>query len=113
MASLLHHGFRVPPGVCVTTRAYIDTLRAAKLNPDEQWARAKRVSETDPERILEEYRTRITSLTIPHEVLRPLESALDAISQAFTSNAAALWAVRSSATNEDDAMRTFAGLYRT
>jgi len=113
LAALLHHGFRVPPGVCVTTRAYADTLASAKLNPDEQWAQAKHVSETDREKILKEYRTRIASLTIPHEVLRSLESALDTISQAFTPHPAALWAVRSSATNEDDAMRSFAGLYRT
>ncbi|HKN86545.1 MAG TPA: PEP/pyruvate-binding domain-containing protein [Nitrospiraceae bacterium] len=113
LAALLHRGFRVPPGVCVTTRAYIDTLRAAKLNPHEQWAQAKHASRPDRERILEEYRTRIASLTIPPEVLRSLESALNTISQAFTSNPAALWAVRSSATSEDDAKRTFAGLYRT
>jgi pyruvate,water dikinase len=91
----------------------MDTLASANLNPDEQWARAKHVSETDRERILEEYRTRIASLTLPQEVLQPLESALDTITRAFSHNAAALWAVRSSATNEDDATRTFAGLYRT
>lgn len=113
LAALLDHGFRVPPGACVTTRAYMDTLASANLNPDEQWARAKHVSETDRERILEEYRTRIASLTLPQEVLQPLESALDTITRAFSHNAAALWAVRSSATNEDDATRTFAGLYRT
>ncbi|HET7057304.1 MAG TPA: PEP/pyruvate-binding domain-containing protein [Nitrospiraceae bacterium] len=113
LAALLRHGFRVPPGVCVTTRAYMETLGAAKLNPGEQWAQAKHASGPDRKRILEEYRTRIASLTIPHEVFQPLESALDTIGQAFTSDRAGLWAVRSSATNEDDATRTFAGLYRT
>jgi rifampicin phosphotransferase len=113
LAALLRHGFHVPPGVCVTTRAYVDALEAAQLNPTEQWAQVKHTSGTDRDKFLKEYRTRIASLTIPHGILQPLESALDHIVQAFTSDPAVLWAVRSSATNEDDAARAFAGLYRT
>ena len=113
LAVFLRHGFRIPPGVCITTRAYMEPLEAAKLNPSEQWAQVERTSEPDQERILEEYRTRIASLTVPHEILQPLESALNIIGQAFTFDGPVRWAVRSSATSEDDAQRTFAGLYRT
>ena len=113
LAALLHHGFRVPPGVCITTRAYVDTLEAATLAPAEQWAWVKDVSESDRDRVLEDYRAHILSLSIPQDILQPLESVLDTIGQAFGNNRDVLWAVRSSATHEDDAERTFAGLYRT
>nr|MBA2253462.1 hypothetical protein [Nitrospirales bacterium] len=113
LATLLHHGFRVPPGAYMTTRAYFDTLEAATLTPAEQWARVKHASESDHDRVLNDYRTRILSLSIPHDILRPLESMLDTIGQAFGHAREVLWAVRSSATHEDGAERTFAGLYRT
>jgi phosphohistidine swiveling domain-containing protein len=113
LAALLRRGFRVPPGACITTRAYVDTLEAATLLPAEQWARVKHVSESDRDRLLEEYRALILSLSIPRDILHPLESMLDNIGQAFVHNREVLWAVRSSATHEDDAERTFAGLYRT
>jgi pyruvate,water dikinase len=113
LAALLRHGFRVPPGACITTRAYVDTLEAATLTPAEQWARVKHMSESDRDRVLEEYRARILSLSIPRDILQPLETVLDNIGQAFGHDREALWAVRSSATHEDDAERTFAGLYRT
>lgn len=113
LAALLRHGFRVPPGACITTRAYVDTLEGASLTPTEQWARVKRLSESDRHRVLEEYRARILSLSTPRDILQPLESVLDNIGQAFGNNRDVLWAVRSSATHEDDAERTFAGLFRT
>jgi pyruvate,water dikinase len=113
LASLLHHGFRVPPGVCITTRAYEDTLQAAALSPAEQWARIQHSSESERNRALEEYRGRILSLSIPGDILQALESVLDNIGRAFGHDRGMLLAVRSSATHEDDAQRSFAGLYHT
>lgn len=113
LASLLGHGFSVPPGVCVTTRAYLETLLAARLSPAEKWTQVKDASERDRERILEEQRVCIASLTISPNILEPLEGALKNIGKVFASDREVLWAVRSSATNEDEAERTFAGLYRT
>ncbi|MBA2253176.1 MAG: hypothetical protein H0W13_10845, partial [Nitrospirales bacterium] len=79
------------------------------------WARArvKHASESDRDRVLEDCRARILSLSIPRRILRPLESVLDTIGQAFGHDREVLWAVRSSATHEDGAERTFAGVYRT
>ena len=113
LAALLRHGFRVPSGVCVTTRAYVDTLEASKLAPAEQWARVRPASDSDRDKLLHEYREHIASLPIPYEILQSLESMLDDISHPFASDHEGLWAVRSSATDEDNAERAFAGLYRT
>ncbi|MDQ6732570.1 MAG: PEP-utilizing enzyme [Nitrospirota bacterium] len=113
LAALLRLGFLVPPGVCITTQAYWDTLEAANLNPAEQWARVRLASESDRDKLLKEYREHIVSLPIPYEIFQSLKSALDNVDRAFASDRAVLWAVRSSTTNEDDAERTFAGLYRT
>ncbi|MGH9198825.1 MAG: PEP/pyruvate-binding domain-containing protein, partial [Acidimicrobiia bacterium] len=63
--------------------------------------------------MLEEYRARILSLSIPHRILEPLASVLDTIGQAFGYDRDVLWAVRSSATDEDGSGHSFAGLYRT
>jgi rifampicin phosphotransferase len=113
LAALLRHGFRVPPGVCITTRAYWDSLEAAKLPAAEQWARVKHLSNPDRDKLLEQYRADILSLLIPREILHRLESGLDNIGQAVGHDREVLWAVRSSATHEDSAERTFAGLHLT
>ena len=103
----------VPPGACITTRAYVDTLEAATLTPAEQWARVKQASESDRDRVLEEYRARILSLSIPRDILQALESVLDDIGQAFGHDREVLWAVRSSATMKMVRIALSAGVYRT
>ena len=113
LAALLRHGFPVPPGVCVTTQTYFDTLQAANLNPTEVWARANKAPVSARERILEENHAHIAALTIAPQILEPLASALLRIGQAFACRPEVLWAVRSSATNEDNADSTSAGLFRT
>lgn len=113
LAKLLRRGLPVPPGVCLTTRSYVDTLQASRWNPADAWEQLKQTSESDRERILEQYRSHIASLTIPAHILDPLEIALENIEQAFASPREVVWAVRSSATNEDDREGSCAGLYRT
>ena len=108
LARLLAGGFCVPPGFCVTTVAYEGVLRATGFSPTARWSEALHTSGAERQRILSLSRTAIqnadiTKLTAPIlEQVRRLDSSLQR-----------LWAVRSSATNEDGASASFAGLYLT
>jgi phosphohistidine swiveling domain-containing protein len=108
LARLLTGGFHVPPGFCVTTEAYNHALRAPGFSPTEQWQAALRSSGDERRRILAHCRTIIQNYDIIEltaqivEAVRWLDVPLHG-----------LWAVRSSATNEDGACASFAGVYRT
>lgn len=112
LARLIQHGFRVPPGVCLNTHAFRETLRSVAFDFNDLWGQAKRACTTDRKKILEDYRERIDRLTIPPEITQPLETTLNGIAQTLNRHDVR-WAVRSSATNEDKSTGTFAGLYRT
>jgi len=112
LARLIKYGFRVPSGICVSTRVLLDTMQTAGFNPNEMWSRARRSSPIDRDRILKECRSASAALTIPSEMKETLERMLKDIAQtADRSNVR--WAVRSSATNEDGRAGSFAGLYKT
>jgi len=108
LARLLAGGFPVPCGFCVTTEAYDHALRAPGFAPAEQWQAALHSSGAERQRILSHCRTIIRNHDIAElttqivEQVRRLELPLHS-----------LWAVRSSATNEDGAHASFAGVYRT
>jgi rifampicin phosphotransferase len=108
LARLLEGGFSVPPGFCVTTEAYDHALRAMGISPFEQWKAAQDSSGAERQRILSRCRTAIRDCDIIEltaqiiEQMRRLDMPLHG-----------LWAVRSSATNEDGAHASFAGVYRT
>jgi phosphohistidine swiveling domain-containing protein len=108
LARLLAEGFPVPPGFCVTTEAYDHALRAPGFSPAEQWRAALHSSGAERQRILTHCRTIIQNYDIVGltaqiaEQVRQLNLPLHG-----------LWAVRSSATNEDGAHASFAGVYRT
>ncbi|MGH7167295.1 MAG: PEP/pyruvate-binding domain-containing protein, partial [Nitrospiraceae bacterium] len=106
---LLRHGFPVPPGLCVTTAAYHATLRTAGLDPARQWAEVHRAPQDARGPLLDEWRRRVAGLTLP----RPLQETLHLELTALSHGPAALWAVRSSASAEDEENATFAGVYRT
>lgn len=115
LGRLLRQGFRVPQGVCLTTRAYQETVGHLGWNRADRWHHLYRMSELARGPILEERRRFIESLTLPADMLEPLFSELDRIQAeaGISSSDGALWAVRSSAPDEDADDFTFGGLYRT
>lgn len=108
LARLLAGGFPVPSGFCVTTEAYDHALRAPGFFPAEQWKAALHSSGAERQRILSHCRTIIRNHDIAELTAQLVEQVrrLDLPSYG-------LWAVRSSATNEDGAHASFAGVYRT
>ncbi|THJ25310.1 MAG: hypothetical protein CAF45_001155 [Nitrospira sp. CG24E] len=108
LARLLAGEFPVPSGFCVTTEAYDRTLRALGLSPTEQWQAALHSSGAERQRILSHCCAVIRACDID-ELTAPI------IDQARQLNLPlhGLWAVRSSATNEDGSHASFAGVYRT
>jgi phosphohistidine swiveling domain-containing protein len=108
LARLLAGGFPVPSGFCVTTEAYVHALHTPGFSPTEQWQAALQSSGAERQRILVHCRTIIQNYDIVElttqivEQVRRLDLPLPG-----------LWAVRSSATNEDGAHASFAGVYRT
>src|SRR5262245_2037676 len=108
LAHLLAGGFPVPSGFCVTTEAYDHVLRAAGFAPTEQWQAAQESSEAERKRILSHCCSLIRNCDIAELTAQILEQArqMDLPLQQ-------LWAVRSSAANEDGVLASFAGVYRT
>lgn len=108
LAHLLTGGFPVPPGFCVTTEAYDRALHAPGFFLVEQWQVALHSSGAERQRILAHCRTIIQNYDIVEltakivEQVRRLDVPLHG-----------LWAVRSSATNEDGPHASFARVYLT
>lgn len=68
---LIRNGFHIPPGVCVTTRAYHDALCTAGVEPSKPWVQAKQASEPARAPMLAEYQRIITSIAVPDSGGRP------------------------------------------
>ncbi|MBI4400551.1 MAG: hypothetical protein HY581_02825 [Nitrospirae bacterium] len=117
LGRLIRNGFRVPPGVCLSTVVYRDTLRAAGVDFAKQWARLRRASELGRGPMLDEGRRLVASLTVPQAILETLDAELTRLETAERGSSqpgdGMLWAVRSSATDEDATGATFGGVYRT
>lgn len=117
LARLIAKGFRVPPGLCVTTQAYRDTLQAGGLDPSDRWTRVSRAPEAQREPLLADCRRTVASLVLPRTLLDPIDRALAKLEKEFATEdgpiGGMLWAVRSSASDEDAADATFGGIYRT
>src|SRR6267143_1997150 len=108
LARLLAGGFPVPCGFCVTTEAYDHALRAPGFAPAEQWQAALHSSGAERQRILSHCRTIIRNRDIA-ELTAQIVGQVHRLDLPLHG----LWAVRSSATNEDGAHASFAGVYRT
>jgi rifampicin phosphotransferase len=108
LARLLAGGFSVPSGFCLTTEAYDHALRAAGFSPTAQWQAAHNSSGAERQRIL----SHCCSLIRNSDIAEPIAQLLDHVRQ-LDLPLHQLWAVRSSATNEDRAQASFAGVYRT
>ena len=108
LARLLAGGFPVPSGFCVTTEAYALALRATGFSPAEQWQAALHSAGAERQRILSHCRTIIGNVDIVELTAQIVEQA-----RRLDVPLHGLWAVRSSATNEDGSHASFAGVYRT
>jgi len=108
LARLLRAGFPVPAGICLTTEAYHQILRRTGLLATEQWSRIQAAEVSERDRRLADARSMILKADPSSLVAQALEALR--VSERATGMH---WAVRSSATNEDAAHASFAGLYRT
>ena len=109
LARLLAGGFPIPPGLCITTGVYRDFLEETGIEIDGEWLTAVRGSKDTRVAQLERIRSAILNHTWRKDVLDRLDTAVNRLGYAKT----VLWAVRSSATNEDAGQASFAGVYRT
>jgi rifampicin phosphotransferase len=108
LARLLAAGFPVPPGICLTTEAYRRYVEGQALAEPGFWSRVIGLSEAERRALLADSRRRIKGLKLT-ELARQWEAELGSLNIPPDT----IWAVRSSATNEDLGTASFAGLYRT
>ena len=108
LARLIAGGFAVPSGFCVTTEAYAHALRVPGFSPAIQWQAALHASGAERRRILSHCHTIIQDFDIAELTDQIAEQV-----RGIHLTSSGLWAVRSSATNEDGAHASFAGVYRT
>ena len=108
LARLLAEGFTVPSGFCVTTEAYDHALRIPDFSPAEQWQAALHSSGAERQRILSHCHTIIRN----HDIVELTAQIVEQVRRLGLPSPG-LWAVRSSATNEDGTHASFAGVYRT
>ena len=108
LARLLAGGFPVPSGFCVTTESYNQAIRAPGFSPSEQWQAALHSSGAERQRILSHCHTIIRN----HSIVELTTQIVEQVRRQDLPSSG-LWAVRSSATNEDGAHASFAGVYRT
>ena len=108
LARLMAAGFSVPPGLCITTEAYRQTLQASGLRESDIWPMVCRLPDRERSSALASYRNRIRGI----EISQPASQWLTTL-ETLRRPPGERWAVRSSATNEDTTQASFAGLYRT
>ncbi len=108
LARLLAGGFPVPAGLCITTEAYEHALRTPGFSPTKEWQAALHSSGAERQGILSRCHTIIRDYTINELTAQIIEQI-----RLLDLPLSGLWAVRSSATNEDGARASFAGVYRT
>jgi pyruvate,water dikinase len=108
LARLLAAGLAVPDGCCVTTRAYEQSLVTLGFDPRERWRRALELMGEERRRELQDCRAAIARSDLSG-VLQGVWEELQRVAGWRERQ----WALRSSASNEDSAHTSAAGLYRT
>lgn len=108
LARLRQAGFRVPACLCIVSPVYQDACRRIGIDPEREWRRSLNSSVDRRRAILSNVRGLLLDAPWPAEIASDLETEL-----ARLVSGPSLWAVRSSATNEDAVDTSVAGLYRT
>lgn len=112
LARLIEAGVLVPSGLCVTTALYREFLEQAGFTADVDLLLTGRLSGDGQPSLadrLPHLRSRLLKAPWPRDLRHRLEMAVHDLGF----DEATLWAVRSSATNEDAMQASCAGLYRT
>ena len=109
LATLIAAGFSVPRGLCVTTAVYHLCLEAGGIDETALWKNVRQASEE--QRAREQAKIRDLLRTGPGDPR--FQAELDRRVRELAYGPSTRWAVRSSATNEDTAETSAAGLYRT
>ena len=108
LCRLVQHGYRVPPGFVIPVDAFSHTCRAAGLSDAMETLAEALAGSRDPILVGAEIGEQLRSSPIPAAVLEPILAAVDDLG---------LWQddqgviVRSSATVEDSASHSFAGIF--
>jgi rifampicin phosphotransferase len=109
LARLLHAGFNVPPGLCVTTYVYQNVCAKVGLDFRRDWQKARGLEGTRREVALMEAQASFVAFSWPAQWSVDLFEGIANVQAGPTAS----WAIRSSATNEDAGDASGAGLYRT
>src|SRR5215208_3480761 len=108
LSRLLAAGFPVPHGICVTTEAYLRSLQINGFSALDEWRRLSGLAAEQRKAVLSDCQSRLRRADVSH-LAEKWNASLAVLNLPKTQK----WAVRSSATNEDAAEASLAGLYRT
>ena len=109
LAALMASGFPVPRGLCVTTALYHLSLRGGGIDNTAAWKRVWQSSDDHRSQELATIRNLLLAQPWTPGFQDELDRRLSGLGYEFSTR----WAVRSSATNEDSAAASAAGLYRS
>ena len=109
LSKLLEAGVAVPDGLCVTTALYHHCLDQARVDAVSLWTKLRQLS--GEQRVQEQ--ARIQQLIAQQPWPSGFQAELEMRLATLAGDVTTLWAVRSSATNEDAAGMSAAGLYCT
>jgi len=109
LSKLLAAGFAVPRGFCITTVAYRRCLEEAGIDAAAMWKQTLNFSEAQRVQQRERIQRLLLKQPWPGDLPARVADHLAGLQPASSPR----WAVRSSATNEDAATVSAAGLYRT
>jgi phosphohistidine swiveling domain-containing protein len=109
LGTLIGAGFRVPPGICLTTVAYHTSLRQRGFDPVARWQDVLRAHPPLRGETLSRCRAQIITLGLTRDLGGLIYEELARLGHSVFD----LWAVRSSGTEEDEHASSFAGVYTT
>lgn len=109
LGKLIGAGFRVPPGLCVTTAAYHAGLRQHGFDPIEHWQDVLRTHPSRRGETLSRCRAQIITFGLTPDLASLIDQELARRGPISFD----LWAIRSSSTHEDEQTASFAGVYAT